>query len=166
MEQWRTIEDFPNYEVSSEGRIRNADTGYILSCFPNGRGIYQVVMQRDGRNNARAVHKLVANAFVETEYRDYRGDEVPIHIDGDRTNNSAENLAWKPLWFAVKRTRQNRRTLPLDDRPVVIVETGEVYENSLECARAIDGLEELVLNTAMAGPTTTYMRLHIEFART
>jgi hypothetical protein len=52
----------------------------------------------------------------------------------------------------------------MDDRPVYIVETGETFENSLECARHIDGLEELVLNTAMAGPTTTYMRYRIEFA--
>jgi len=166
VEHWLPIEDFPSYEISSEGRVRNVDTDHILSIHPNGRGIYQVVMYRDGRPNARAVHKLVANAFVETESRNYRGDDVPVHIDGDRSNNCADNLMWKPLWLAMQRTRQRNRVRPIDNRPVMVVDTGDIYENSLECARAIDGLEELVLNTAMAGPTTTYMGLRIEFVRT
>lgn len=161
MELWEPIPDFPGYEVSNTGLIRNEETQYTLGQYENGSGFLQVVMSVSGKNHARAVHKLVAQAFVNFG----GGDQVPVHIDYDRHNNHADNLEWKPLWFANKRTRQHNRTTPLDNRPIRIIETGEVFENSLECAKAISGLEELILNTAMAGRHTSYLRRHFEFVR-
>lgn len=159
MEEWLEIEDFPGYEVSSEGRIRNGNTGLLLGIHDNGHGVKQVVMRRDGRNNARAVHKLVALAYLDPA----PDDCVPIHLDGDWNNNAVDNLDWKPRWFAVKRTLQNKRTTPNDDRPVRFVKTGEVYDNSLECARDIGGFEDLVILTAQNRYGATYLGSLIEF---
>ena len=35
---WQAIEDFPNYEVSNDGDVRNIKTGNILKPFNNGIG--------------------------------------------------------------------------------------------------------------------------------
>lgn len=152
MEQWVQIEDFPGYEVSNLGKVRNEHTGYELGLYDNGRGFKQVVMQRDKRNNARAVHKLVANAFLDPAPEGC----VPMHVDRDRDNNTVDNLEWKPLWFVVKHTAQSRQTEPTDHRQILQVKTGVVFENALECARAIGGLENLVILTAQSKFGATY----------
>lgn len=153
------IEDFPPYEVSEQGRVRNGDTGRELGTYDNGHGIRQVVIRRNTRNVARAVHRLVADAFLDPA----PDDCVPMFRDGDRTNICPENLVWKPRWFAVKWTRQGNQTHPRDLRRVRMVRTGVIYENSLECARAIGGLEELVLLTAQSRWETTYMGSRFDF---
>lgn len=159
MEEWKPIEDFPGYEVSDQGRIRNARTEYVLSQYPNGRGRIQVVLYRDGRNNARAVHQLVAKAFL------YPAPEgtIPMHLDGDVTNNAVSNLDYKPLLFVMARTRQMKRTVPKDSRRIRHVASGVVYDNSLECAKAIDGFEDLILLTVKHGPDRKYKGSTFEF---
>lgn len=147
MEHWLPIEEFPGYEVSDQGRVRNENTGRLLGIYDNGHGVLQVVMRRAGRNTARAVHKLVAEAFIHPGPE----DAVPIHLDGDWANNAAYNLEWRPRWFAKKRTLELRRPRPLDPRPVRRMSTGEIYENVREAARAVGSLEELILQAAMWG---------------
>lgn len=162
MEEWAPIEGFENYEVSDEGRIRNENSGHILKQFPNGHDIIQVVMYRDGKNHARAVHKLVAHAFTEV------GPEgtVPMHRDGDKRNCRADNLEWKDRWFVHKLTMQRKRTVPRDPRGILMLSTGVVYPNALVCANEINGLEELVLITAQNPHRATYMGSQFEFFKT
>lgn len=155
MEIWSPIDNFPPYEVSNQGRVRNGESDKLLGIHDNGHGILQVVMRRDGRNNARAVHRLVANAFLDAPPED---DEfVPMWIDGDRTNNQESNLQWKPRWFAIKITLQNKRTKPKDGRRIRHVKSGTVYVNALEAAKELEGLEELIILTAQAGHGRTYL---------
>lgn len=160
LEQWKPIESFPGYEVSDEGRIRSEHSNRCLGIYDNGHGVLQVVLRRDGSNHARAVHRLVAHAFL-----DPAPDEtvVPIFLDRDRTNCRADNLEWRPRWFATKLTRQLKRTVPRDDRRILFVKTGVVYANALECANDLGGLEDLVLLTAQNRWGTTYKGSVIEF---
>lgn len=159
MEEWLIIEAFPAYEVSSQGRVRNKSTENILGIYDNGHGVMQVVMRRDLHSFARAVNRLVANAFLDPA----PDDCVPMHIDGDWGNNTADNLRWKPRWFAIKQTMQNKRIVPRDSRRVRMMKTGVVYENALECARELGGLEEVVILTAQSQHWTTYLGSAIEF---
>lgn len=145
MEQWLPIEEFPGYEVSDLGRVRNEYTHKILGLYDNGSGVIQVVMRRGGRPTARAVHKLVASAFLHPAPE----GAVPIHIDNDPENNAAENLLWKPLWFARKRTNELKRTRPLDPRPVRRLSTGKIYLNAREAAKELITLEEMILQSAI-----------------
>lgn len=161
MEDWAEIDGFPPYEVSSEGRVRNGHTGRLLGIYDNGHGILQVVLRRDGRNHARAVHRLVAEGFDGPS----PSDMVPIFVDGDRSNTAYENLVWKTRSFAVQWARQGSRYQPRDNRRVRHVRTGIVYDNALECAKAIGGLEDLVLLTAQSLWETTYMGSRFEFVR-
>ena len=87
MSVWKTITDFPNYEVSDAGEVRNVRTGRVLKCVLNNG--YHVIMLFPGRNNIK-VHRLVALHFIENP------ENKPFvdHIDRDRANNHVSNLRW------------------------------------------------------------------------
>jgi hypothetical protein len=77
--------------VYSEGRPTTAHDGKIVKPYTNETNTYLVVDPRaDGDRLQRLVHQMVAEAFL-SEDRD--GRDVN-HIDGDPTNNRAENLEW------------------------------------------------------------------------
>lgn len=87
-EVWRTVLGWPNYAVSSHGRVRGPRT--ILSPAIT-RGYCVVTLMRDGVAKNRKVHSLVMEAFVGPP--PFSGAMV-AHNDGDQTNNRVSNLRW------------------------------------------------------------------------
>ena len=87
MESWKVIYDFPNYEISNYGNVRNNTK--IVKAVPNKHG-YNVVVLCNGIRKSVNIHRLVAAAFIPNP------DNKPCidHIDGDRANNHADNLRW------------------------------------------------------------------------
>lgn len=146
-EEWRPIELFPDYEVSNHGRIRTNKSGRILQVNVNQYGLVQVGLMRDGVQRHRSVPLLVAKAFLSEPGGPF---DTPINLDGDRYNNRLENLTWRPRWFAIRYNRQfrypyeNHISLPIED-----IKTGEVSENSLECAKQYGLLESDVVLSIM-----------------
>ena len=140
MEEWIPIEHFPGYSVSNEGRIRTDASGRILSLNMNQFGVLQVGMMKGGEQRHRSVPLLVAKAFIPQPSDAF---DTPINLDGDRSNNSVENLVWRPRWFAIKYNQQFRYSYPHRiNRPIQDLKTGEISVNSLECARKYGLLEE------------------------
>ena len=67
MEEWKQITDFPKYEVSNNGQIRNSK-GQILKAQANTKNNYfQVLLWKDSKAKCCYVHRLVAEAFVPKE---------------------------------------------------------------------------------------------------
>ena len=133
METWRTIPDFPRYSVSDQGRVRNDHTGRILSWSVNQNGVMNVGLMHCGTQFRRSVPLLVAREFVPggTEIFD-----TPIHLDGDLLNARANNLTWRPRWFAVKYKQQFTDGYGvLIDRKIRNIKTGEEFPDSFECAK-------------------------------
>ena len=90
MEQYKTITEYPNYEISSYGNVRNSKTGKILSLCSDTGGYLKVSLYGPHDKKSFKVHRLVAIHFVDNP------DNKPTvdHIDNDRTNNNAINLRW------------------------------------------------------------------------
>ena len=88
MEIWLSIEDFPNYNISSNGRVRNSTTGKILKPGHNPKGYNTISLYKNGTQHTKKVHRLVADAFYDGEHDDLEVN----HIDGVKTNNFIGNL--------------------------------------------------------------------------
>ena len=100
MEEWRlvNIDDYDGkYSVSSLGRVRNNDSGDILKPHEIKGGYLRVNLYPRGnsRNGAkrRLVHRIVAFAFLNEDYIEGVTTDVN-HINGDKHNNTVENLEW------------------------------------------------------------------------
>lgn len=95
-ENWQAIPAFPNYQVSSQGRVRRAvpsighPAGRVLRGASDNDGYLLVTLYRDGRPKVQKVHRLVAAAFIRTCPE---GLQVN-HRDGDKANNAVENLEY------------------------------------------------------------------------
>lgn len=160
-EKWKPIPEFPGYSVSDWGWIRNDDSGRMLRYSQNQYGVVNVGLVRNGVQFHRSVPLLVAKAFIPNNSEVF---DTPINLDGDRWNSRVDNLAWRPRWFAVKYNQQfrNRIIYPID-LPIEDVNTGEISENSFECAKRYGLLEsDIVLsiaNRTYAWPTWQEFRV-------
>jgi len=159
LETWLDVEDFPLYEVSDLGRVRNKDTEFVLKPLSNGRDSLVVILRRDNRGHTRSIRRLVALAFLGEPY----GSEVALPIDGDYNNNAADNLVYKPMWFAQRAKKQHRRRDPIRHQQVRVIETGDIYANTLACAEALGLLEDYVLLAARKAGTVRFGGLSFEF---
>lgn len=89
-EEWRSIEGFPNYEVSSLGRVRD-NQKIILKQRICSVGYYIVNLINEALDLSQIrVHRLVAMAFISNP------NNLPLvdHINQNKLDNSIENLRW------------------------------------------------------------------------
>lgn len=88
--EWRKIEGFENYSVSSAGKVRNDETSKVLKGKKNTAGYLQVGIFQNGKRKYLLVHRLVALHFIPNPNYKICVD----HTDGDPSNNKIENLRW------------------------------------------------------------------------
>lgn len=89
--RWVKIKQNENYSINENGEIRNDTTGNIKVPFINSKNGYKTVdLYKDGKSKKYLVHRLIAEAFIPNP------DNKPTvdHKDGNRTNNSIDNLRW------------------------------------------------------------------------
>lgn len=90
-EIFKVIPAYPNYEVSTEGRIRRIKTGHIMNYVDNGKGYKSVKLYNSTRPQGRLclVHRLVLSTFQRIDV-----DMDVNHKDGIKSNNKLSNLEW------------------------------------------------------------------------
>lgn len=123
---WFPLDGYPGYSANRSGQIRSERRNKVLAIGINKSKHRYVCMTLDGEQTTRALSKIIAETFVLNPRP--RQFNTPIHLDGNLANCHADNLAWRPRWFAMKYTQQFYADLP-DTRAVRERDTGEEFEN-------------------------------------
>ena len=159
---WVPVEGFPGYSINPLGQVSRDSTGRLLIPRYNQYGVPYVGLMRSWQQCSRSLPRLVARAFLPIPSDIF---DTPIQVDGDRSNCRADNLMWRPRWYAVLYNRQfegQRYDHPINV-PVRAINEKEQFPNSLEAACRYGLLErEVVLsiiNRTPAWPTYQYFEL-------
>ena len=90
MEIWKYINGYEGlYEISNKGRVRNAE-GRILKARTQNKGYFYVTLHSNHKERKFTIHRLVAEGFIPkiNEFNQVN------HINGNKKDNSVENLEW------------------------------------------------------------------------
>ena len=144
-EEWKPVKGYENlYEASSLGRIRSikrsANSGRILKQYVSpANGYCYVSLSKDNVRITKRVHKLVYVAFNGWEWGDrYDKNHTIDHIDGDKTNNSIDNL--EECSQSENQIRAFKNGLnPVISRSVIDLTTGEVFESARAASLSVGG---------------------------
>ena len=96
VEQWKTIKDFPLYEVSTEGRVRSNNNPKNPKLLKQGTSVngYKTValvkVKGSGNSQTKQVHRLVAETWIPNP------DNKPCvdHKNCNPSDNNVTNLRW------------------------------------------------------------------------
>jgi hypothetical protein len=102
IENWRLIDGYDNYEVSSHGRVRNNVTSKILKTSSDKDGYYYLALYKNKTRKTYKLHRLIAFAFCDNP----NNYNIVDHIDKSRINNMFNNLRW----VTVSENQRNRTT--------------------------------------------------------
>ena len=156
-EVWKDIEGYEGYyQVSNLGRVRSLDR--VILRADGTSALYRskvlvsagspypgVFLSMGGTARGHRIHRLVAKAFLDNP-NDY--NEVD-HIDGDKTNNRADNLQWcshaDNMRFATEngqmhhgpvryKSAETKERMVADKRRAVIRDDGKVYPSITKAA--------------------------------
>lgn len=101
------------FDVYNTGLIYSPRSGKFHGSGLQTKTKFAVINVRNGKKNRHYyIHKVVAETFVDGYFK----GAVPVHKDGDRTNNSADNLEWRKRTYA-----NNSKNLGAGARREVII---------------------------------------------
>lgn len=99
MENWKTINNYPNYEISTIGRVRNKKTKRIL--IQSNRGNYLCIsLSKNNVSKSFNIHRIVGENFLPNFF----GKKTIDHINRNKKDNRLINLRWATM----KEQSQNR----------------------------------------------------------
>lgn len=143
------------YAITSCGKVWSYRRQKFMSPADNGHGYLFVTLRKDGTNKHFKVHRLVAEAYIPNP----EGKEIVNHKDEVRNHNWVGNLEW-----ATAKENQNyssNKRGPKVFSKIRCVETGEIYENCADAARAI-GIHRYGINNVINGKQKTAGGYHWE----
>ena len=157
MKVWAQSKELPNYEVSSDGDVRNKKTGRLLRIHINTHGYPAVCLHDNGKQYTRPIHRLVADAFYDG---DHTGKDVN-HIDGIKTNCHVSNLEWCTRSENVKHAYATGLKVDSRKKKVRVLETGKIYESIYACSNDI-GVDRGQIARVVRGIEKSCKGYHVE----
>lgn len=122
------------YSISSDGLVKNVETGKTIIGDVNNAGYYRVSLLVNGKQKHLFRHRLVAEAFIPNP------DNLPEvdHRNGVKSDNRVENLHWitrSGNERAARRTGIKKGYCPLE----VLYDNGDVkfFETKQELAETL-----------------------------
>lgn len=136
-EEWRPVKGYEGlYEVSNMGRVKSlhASKDIILKQCTRSGGYAGINLHKDGTCNYKLVHRLVATAFI----RNPNNYECVNHKDGNKKNNTVDNLEWCTSSYNTKHAYRNGLINTDEQKKSVIVykRYGE-YKSITEASEAL-----------------------------
>lgn len=145
-EQWRVIQDFPKYYISSLGRVQNIASKAIRSARPNHQGFPTLVLYKEDNPTrfVRQINLLVAQAFLDAP--EHRSMTSVWHKNGDLNDCRAVNLKWDSRARVMEWNQMWREGKPRLNTPRIMVnKTGRIFDNAYECGKYVGELESSVV---------------------
>lgn len=154
-EVWETCIDYPCYEVSNYGLVRNKKSKRILisSQHIHSSNLYKRVCLKKGLppgGKTVACHQLVAKAFVPNTDPT---KTIVDHIDRNRENNFYKNLRWVDNMENTHNSRQRGKKVSRNKTPIVLVEK--------ETLNLINSFNNLIEASNLTGISEESIRLNI-----
>ena len=133
-----------NYSVSENGEVRNDKTNYILKPAIQ-QGYAHVTIYINTKGKRVKIHRLVATAFIPNpENKPYVN-----HKDGNRSNNSVDNLEWVTASENTQHAVNTGLFLPTREKSVTqFALSGEkiaTYPSTMEAGRATGSSPEKIV---------------------
>ena len=138
MEIWRDIPGFVGlYQVSNTGKIKSLDAtdrlgrkhkGVVRKHGRNQGGYHVLPLKHNGVQTMVLVHRIVAEVFVDNP----NGYTEVNHIDGNKDNNSSDNLEWCNHSHNIKHAFALGLNPKHKEKKVLCVETGDVFNSCRE----------------------------------
>ena len=148
-EIWVTCKDYPAYEVSTFGNVRNATTKALMKPkFTNSGGYAQVhfrigVEDRE-HGKYETIHRLVAEAFCENPDPEHK--YMVDHINRDRKNNYYKNLRWVTPKENAHNTKPTRNPSIYKKKTPMVLLNAETNELIKEFPNTFAAAKELGLS--------------------
>ncbi|WP_435018414.1 NUMOD4 motif-containing HNH endonuclease [Tundrisphaera sp. TA3] len=91
LEHWKPVSGWETrYSISNVGNVRNIETGILKAAYLTTYGYRALKFYRNGKMHHKFIHCLVAEAFIGERPHGL----VVNHKDGNKTNNSPNNLEY------------------------------------------------------------------------
>ena len=154
MEEWKQIENYENYEVSTEGNVRNKKTGRILKQCENGTGYLKVHI----KTKYFLVHRLVLETFKPTDDKTLEVN----HINENKHDNRLENLEWKSHKNNMQHGTRTERATKKTRKKVRCIETNTIYDSIRQASEELNcDMSQIV--RVCKGKTNICKGLHFEY---
>lgn len=167
MTQWKEILGYDGkYFISANGEVKNY-YGKILKPWVRN-GYYTVGLMHSKKRTNYYVHRLVAEYFLDAPKN--QEQNFVNHIDGNKLNNSVENLEWCTRQENAQHAYKMGLLVPtvknlirFERKPVIRIEDGTIFSGVTEAAIQMGVNESAMSKCLNKGVSATCCGYHWKF---